>query len=178
MGKKVKKSDRVYYGATDSPIGKVYVAMSDEKVVALSFTSASEADFLQELSTGAGGPVSRSDAAVRPIVRELREYFTGKRNSFSFSPTISDCTPFQRRALKAALSIPYGKTRTYRWLAGRAGSPNAARAAGQVMARNRVPILIPCHRVIGSSGQLCGFAGGLRAFDIKRKLLEIEGIQI
>jgi methylated-DNA-[protein]-cysteine S-methyltransferase len=108
----------------------------------------------------------------------LREYFGGKREEFSFSPDISGLTRFQERALKAATSIPYGQTRTYAWLAKQAGSPRAPRAAGQVMAHNEIPIIIPCHRVIGSSGGLCGFAGGLKALDIKRKLLELEGISI
>ncbi len=168
----------LHYGAFDSPIGTVYVAVAGKKVAALSFTSASEADFIEDLSSRVRGPVSRSDAIVRPIIRELREYFDGKRKKFTFSPVIPGCTPFQERALKAALSIEYGQTRTYGWLAERAGSPRAARAAGQVMAQNSAPIIIPCHRVIGSNGALCGFAGGLKAFEIKRKLLEIEGVRI
>ena len=168
----------LHYGAFDSPIGTVYVAVAGKKVAALSFTSADEADFLEDLSSLVRGPVSRSDAIVRPIIRELREYFDGKRKRFTFSPAIRGRTRFQERALKAALSIEYGETRTYGWLAERAGSPRAARAAGQVMAQNSAPIIIPCHRVIGSDGGLCGFAGGLKAFEIKRKLLEIEGVRI
>jgi len=167
----------LYYGATDSPIGTVYVAVDGGKVFALSFTSGSEAEFREEVLRSAWRPVSRSDAKARPVIKELREYFDGKRREFTFAPSISGRTRFQERVLKAALRIPYGRTRTYGWLAERAGNPRAARAAGQVMAQNSVPIIIPCHRVIGSSGQLCGFAGGLKALDIKRKLLAIEGVR-
>ncbi len=167
----------LFYGAFDSPIGAVYVALSGEKVAALSFTSKSEDDFLTELSARTSRPLRRSNESVGEIVSELREYFAGKRKKFSFSPDLDGCTPFQKRVLKAAASIPYARTRTYAWLAERADSPRAARAAGQVMARNPAPIIIPCHRVLGSSGGLCGFAGGLRALDLKRKLLELEGVR-
>ncbi len=168
----------LHYGSFESAIGTIYVAADGDTLVAVDFTSASESDFRKELSARVERTVSRSDSAALPAVRELREYFEGKRETFSFTPDISGRTPFQRRALRAALKIPYGQTRTYAWLAKQAGSPRAARAAGQVMASNEVPIVIPCHRVIGSSGGLCGFAGGLKALDMKRKLLEIEGIRI
>ena len=164
------------YGVFESPIGSVYVAADGDAVLGLSFTSKSEAEFKRELSARLSRPAKRSDAAVRPVIRELKEYFKGKRSEFSVSPDASGRTRFQQKVYKAAMSIPYGQTRTYAWLAQRAGSPRAARAAGQVMATNDVPIIIPCHRVIGSSGDLCGFAGSLKAFDLKRKLLDIEGI--
>lgn len=167
-----------FYAAFDSPIGTVYVALDKRRVVGLSFTSKSEEDFCEELSTRTGKSFSRSDSLARPVVKELREYFKRKRSTFSIRPDISGFTIFQQRVLKAAASIPYGQTRTYGWLAGRADSPKASRAAGQVMARNPVPIIIPCHRVIDSSGKLCGFGGGLRALDLKEKLLAIEGITI
>ena len=170
--------DTVFYGAVDSPIGAVFVALAGDEVAALSFTSRSETDFCGELSSLVSRPVARSDKTLEPVIRELREYFEGKRKKFSFSPAISGRTGFQERVLKAAMSIPYGQTRTYGWLASCSGSPRAARAAGQVMAHNTVPIIIPCHRVIGSTGRLCGFAGELRAFDIKRTLLAIEGVRV
>lgn len=179
-----KRSDRknaanggpLLYGALKSAIGTIYVAVDGDSLIAVDFTSASERDFRETLSARFDRAVARSDSAAKPAVRELREYFKGERKSFSFTPDISGRTPFQERVLKAALKIPYGQTRTYAWLASKAGSPRAARAAGQVMASNEVPIVIPCHRVIGSSGGLCGFAGGLKALDTKRKLLEIEGV--
>ena len=170
--------DTLHYGSFESPIGSIYVATDGDKMVGLSFTSESEADFCKTLSARLNRPVAKSNAKTKQAIRELREYFGGKREAFSFSPDISGFTRFQERALKAAMRIPYGQTRTYAWLAKQAGSPRAPRAAGQVMAHNEIPIIIPCHRVIGSSGGLCGFAGGLKALDIKRKLLELEGISI
>jgi len=167
-----------FYAALDSPVGTLYIALDERKVVGLSFSSKSEEDFCEKLSTRTGKTFSRSDSLARPVVKELREYFNGKRSTFSFRPDISGFTVFQQKVLEAAASIPYGQTRTYGWLAGRAKSPRASRAAGQVMARNPIPIIIPCHRVIDSSGGLCGFGGGLRALGLKRKLLAIEGITI
>ncbi|MBI4831901.1 MAG: methylated-DNA--[protein]-cysteine S-methyltransferase [Candidatus Lindowbacteria bacterium] len=168
----------VCYGSLDSPVGVVYVAFDGEKMVALSFTSGSEADFCKEIEPLSKGSLRRSPTKVEPVVSELREYFAGRRRKFSFRANVSGFSDFQRKVLNAAARIPYGETRTYRWLAEQADSPLASRAAGQVMARNPVPIIIPCHRVIGSSGGLCGFAGGLRALDLKRRLLEIEGMTV
>jgi len=178
-GRAGDRSDKtLHYGSFESPIGTVYVAADGKKVVLLSFTSASEADFLEELSGRTSRTISRSNAAVKPAIDELREYFGGKRKKFTLAPDVSGHTRFQEKVLKAAMSIPHGQTQSYAWLAKQGGSPKAARAAGQVMAHNPVPIIIPCHRVLGSSGDLCGFAGGLRAFGMKKNLLEIEGIRV
>ena len=166
----------VSYGSFDSPIGTIRVASDGKNVVALGLGSESERDFRNRLSSLTSRPVLRSDKAVKPIVAELRQYFEGQRKSFTFSADLSDLTSFQRKVLKAAARIPYGQTRTYAWLARQAKSPRAFRAAGQVMARNPVPLIIPCHRVIGSSGDLCGFGGGTKALSLKRKLLAMEGI--
>lgn len=170
--------DMLHYGSFESPIGAIYVAIDGDKVAGLSFTSESETDFCKTLSARLNRPVAKSKAKTKQAIRELREYFNGKREAFSLSPDISGFTRFQERTLKAAMRIPYGQTRTYGWLAKQAGSPRASRAAGQVMARNEIPIIIPCHRVIDSSGGLCGFGGPLKALDTKRKLLELEGISI
>jgi methylated-DNA-[protein]-cysteine S-methyltransferase len=174
----VTNCEAASYGVFKSPVGAMYVVFDGNKVLALSFTSESENDFCAETTSRISRPLSRSDAAVKPIVSEMLEYFEGSRREFSFGCDLSGCTSFQKSVLNAAARIPYGQTRTYRWLAQHANSPLAARAAGQVMARNPVPIIIPCHRVIGSSGGLCGFAGGLRALDLKRRLLAIEGVAI
>ncbi|MCK4262862.1 MAG: MGMT family protein, partial [Dehalococcoidia bacterium] len=80
-------------------------------------------------------------------------------------------SPFQRSVWDVCQSIPYGETRSYAWVAGKLGLPRAARAVGQALARNPVPIIVPCHRVIGSDGELVGFGGGM---DLKRLLLRIE----
>ena len=83
-------------------------------------------------------------------------------------------TPFHRQAWQACMSIPFGETRTYKWLATQAGKPKAPRAAGQSMARNRLPIVVPCHRVIAADGGLRGFGAGATQLDLKQSLLSME----
>ena len=102
---------------------------------------------------------------------ELLEYFRGKRRAFDL-PLDPRGTPFQRRVWEALAAVPYGETVTYGALARRAGSPKAVRAVGQANHRNPLPILLPCHRVVGADGSLTGYAGGL---ELKRFLLDLEG---
>ena len=101
----------------------------------------------------------------------LRNYFSGERVLFDLPLDMRYYTRFQKAVWRAAVGIPYGETRSYAWVAKKIGNPRAVRAVGQALGANPVPIIIPCHRVIGSSGKLCGFAGGLT---MKRKLLELE----
>ena len=122
-----------------------------------------------------------SDAIPDPVrFAELRnrllQYFDGGDIEFGdVALDVEDAPDFQRRAWQACRAIPRGETRTYKWLAKMAGSPNAPRAAGQTMARNRLPIIVPCHRVIGSDGSLRGFGSGDTRIELKRRLLELEG---
>ncbi len=122
-----------------------------------------------------------SDAISDPVrFAELRnrllQYFDGGDIEFGdVALDVEDAPDFQRRAWQACRAIPRGETRTYKWLAKMAGSPNAPRAAGQTMARNRIPIIVPCHRVIGSDGSLRGFGSGDTRIELKRRLLELEG---
>lgn len=101
----------------------------------------------------------------------LKSYLSGKKTSFPDRLDLSWASPFQRSVWDVCQSIPYGETRSYAWVAGKLGLPRAARAVGQALARNPVPIIVPCHRVIGSDGELVGFGGGT---DLKRLLLRIE----
>lgn len=110
-----------------------------------------------------------------PLRASLARYFSGEPEGFEGeSLDIDGCGPFHKAAWAACQSIPYGETRTYRWLAEQAGSPNASRAAGQSMARNRLPIIVPCHRVVASDGALRGFGSGARQLDLKARLLALE----
>jgi O-6-methylguanine DNA methyltransferase len=109
--------------------------------------------------------------ALRDYVRELDEYFSGKRREFTFALDLRG-TDFQRACWNALTKIPYGETRTYADIARAIGKPQAFRAVGMANNRNPIAIVVPCHRVIASDGTLCGYGGGL---DIKRKLLELEG---
>ena len=103
--------------------------------------------------------------------RQLSEYFAGKRKSFSLALDFKG-TDFQRKVWRALLEIPFGETRSYGQLAKQLGNPKAGRAVGAANGRNPIAIIAPCHRVIGASGRLTGFAGGLEA---KARLLSLEG---
>jgi methylated-DNA-[protein]-cysteine S-methyltransferase len=105
------------------------------------------------------------------LPQRINKYFSGQPLIFNETLDIREATSFQQRVWQAACSIPYGQTRSYKWLACQVGSPRAARAVGQALAVNPLPIIIPCHRVITSQGKLGGFAGGLA---LKRRLLELE----
>ena len=119
-----------------------------------------------------GGSASRTAATTleHRVADELLEYFAGTRTEFTV-PLSPAGTDFQRTVWRALQRIPYGETRTYGEIAEAAGRPGAARAVGTANHRNPLPIIIPCHRVVGANGQLCGFGGGL---DVKRQLLELE----
>ena len=105
----------------------------------------------------------------------LTAYLSGDEVDFAnVKLDVGDATEFYIKAWNACRSIPRGETRTYGWLANRAGNPNASRAAGQTMARNRVPLIVPCHRVVGSDGSLRGFGSGSERLDLKRWLLDME----
>lgn len=126
------------------------------------------------------GPHAPQDALLTetPLIRrafaQLEEYFRGERTGFDL-PLDARGTPFQRRCWQALLEIPYGQTRTYAQQAQAVGSPRACRAVGMANHRNPLPILIPCHRVIGASGELTGYAGGLEK---KQTLLALEGCRL
>ncbi|MFB3880423.1 MAG: methylated-DNA--[protein]-cysteine S-methyltransferase [Armatimonadota bacterium] len=113
---------------------------------------------------------------LRRLSSDLERYFAGEPVDFtSYELDLDHMPPFLHRALVAARRIPRGQVRSYGWLAKAAGNAKAARAAGQAMARNPIPIIIPCHRVIASNGGLGGFGGGL---ELKRRLLEMEGARV
>ena len=128
----------------------------------------------REVYSWLGDSVSRATLSS-PHFEGLRErfqaYFSGNRVDFPDELDLSGATPFQRSVWQTARLIPYGQTRSYAWLAGQAGSPGAARAVGQALGRNPLPIIIPCHRVLASNGGLGGFSGGL---EMKRFLLNLE----
>lgn len=113
-----------------------------------------------------------SSEHLNNVSNRLLTYFDGHPSALDDLPLdLDDASPFFCEAWKACRSIPPGETRSYAWLARAAGRPRAMRAAGQAMARNRVALVIPCHRVIGSDGGLHGYGGGL---DLKARLLEVE----
>jgi methylated-DNA-[protein]-cysteine S-methyltransferase len=112
------------------------------------------------------------DGEMGDLPERLRCYARGESVAFPDALDLSAATPFQRAVWLATREIPYGQTRSYGWLAVRAGRPRAARAVGQAMAANPWPIIVPCHRVVASNGRLGGYGGGL---DVKERLLRMEG---
>ena len=113
--------------------------------------------------------------AFGDLRRKIERFLEGEDVDFGDVPIdMDDASPFLQAAWQACRTIPAGETRPYRWLASAAGRPNAPRAAGQAMARNRLPFLIPCHRVIASDGSLGGYGSGRTRLDLKKRLLEME----
>jgi O-6-methylguanine DNA methyltransferase len=154
----------LFYVRTPSPVGPLFLAASTKGLVRLEFEAR-----VQKLNPDSI-QLHESEPALAPYLRELNEYFAGERRQFSFQLDLRG-TEFQLACWHALLEIPYGETRSYRDLAEAIGHPHAYRAVGMSNNRNPVAIVVPCHRVIASSGSLCGYGGGL---DIKRKLLDLE----
>lgn len=128
----------------------------------------------EEAIEGLGPEVSYAELAPEQFAglrQQVEEYLDGHRTTFDLKLDMDGYSPFFSRAWQACASIPPGETRSYRWLAAQAGNAAAVRAAGQAMARNPIPLIIPCHRVVGSDGGLHGYGGGL---DMKQHLLELE----
>lgn len=118
------------------------------------------------------GPGEADDGRLASFKARLQAYFRGQAVDFADQPLdMGQGTEFQRRVWAAARAVSRGKTRSYGALAREVGSPGAARAVGQAMARNPWPIVVPCHRVVGHDGRITGFGGGL---EMKRRLLELE----
>jgi methylated-DNA-[protein]-cysteine S-methyltransferase len=159
------------YDFVDSPVGPLFVAASDQGLCRISYDAEPERE-LDRLSRDFGLRVLRSAKPIDTARRELDEYFEGQRHSFDLPVDVRLLAEFNRRVLRELARVPYGEVVTYGELAARAARPQAARAVGMVMNRNPIPIVLPCHRVVGANGKLTGYAGGL---DRKEALLRLEG---
>lgn len=150
----------------DSPVGRLTLVATADGLAAILWASDRPGRVRLQIET---------EDPDHPILmeteRQLTEYFAGRRRAFTLKLDVAG-TPFQRRVWNALLTIPFGTTQSYRQLADLVGCPNAVRAVGAANGRNPVSIIVPCHRVIGSTGALTGFAGGLAA---KAHLLAFEG---
>jgi len=161
----------VGFDVVESPVGELLVAVSDRGLAAISYDSEPE-EQLERLARIAGPCVLRSPRSIDDARRELDEYFVGRRRVFDLTLDLRGLPPFTVSVLRELARVPYGETTTYGTLASRVGRPRAARAVGTVMNRNRIPIVLPCHRVVGAGGDLVGYAGGLER---KTALLTLEG---
>jgi methylated-DNA-[protein]-cysteine S-methyltransferase len=155
------------YSSVESPIGPLLLAGDDAGLHFLSFASSRRAVRPEK-------GWKRDDGAFGEVKRQLEEYFRGEREEFDV-PLAMEGTEFQLTVWHALRRIPYGETVSYGKLAERIGNPKAVRAVGLANGCNPIPIIVPCHRVIGSDGSLTGFGGGLPT---KKKLLELEARQL
>jgi methylated-DNA-[protein]-cysteine S-methyltransferase len=162
----------VAYELTDSPVGPLLVAVTDAGVCRVAFDPDPERH-VDELARTFGLRVLRSSRPTDDARRALDAYFAGRSERFGLPVDLRGVPAFQRLVLTELAQVPYGQTATYGELAARIGKPRASRAVGGALNRNPIPIVLPCHRIVGASGSLVGYGGGL---DRKRALLELEGV--
>ncbi|KJR43688.1 methylated-DNA-protein-cysteine S-methyltransferase [Candidatus Magnetoovum chiemensis] len=141
----------------ESPVGILYISAQDDAIYRISFDK----------------PDLRQTKTNTPALRQLDEYFLKKRSAFDIKIAFKNITPFQRQVYESVLKIAYGDKKTYKWIANYINKPKSARAVGQALKRNPLLILVPCHRVIGEKGKLCGYNPDIK---IKRWLLDHESI--
>jgi methylated-DNA-[protein]-cysteine S-methyltransferase len=165
----------VAYAIVDSPIGALVAAATPQGLVRLAYE-----DFnggvdvvLDALATKLSPRILEDPRRLDDVRRELDEYFEGRRRDFDLAIDWSLYSDFGRRILQATAAIPFGATASYGDVAARAGNAKASRAAGRALGANAIPIVVPCHRVIGTSGKLTGYTGGMHR---KEALLRLEGI--
>jgi methylated-DNA-[protein]-cysteine S-methyltransferase len=157
---------RYVYKMMSSPVGRLKLVATDDGLSGILWENDRPSRVcLNPQAEDAGHPV------LVEAERQLGEYFAGRRKAFSLKLDLEG-TAFQRKVWSALLTIPFGETRSYGQIARQIGNPDAVRAVGAANGRNPVSIVTPCHRVIGSTGKLTGFAGGL---DVKARLLALEG---
>lgn len=143
----------------NSPLGKIEINGDDSGIVSVIFLDTDEVDISETI------PLQLTEA-----VNQLKEYFEGERQQFTLKLS-SNGTEFQKRVWQELQKIPFGKTVSYQQIASQLGDPKVIRAAASANGKNPIPIIIPCHRVIGSDGSLTGYSGGLER---KKWLLELE----
>ncbi len=161
--------------ASHSPVGVLWVAASDQGLVAIE-DGLSRAEFAAYLQRRFQREAAYAPERTREAIQQIIDYLGGMRTAFQLPIDWSTLTPFQQAALQATCEIPRGQTRTYQQIAERIGHPHAARAVGRVEATNPLPLVIPCHRVVGTDGGLHGYGFG-KGLEMKEWLLKLEGVQ-
>ncbi len=162
---------RIVWDEWPSPLGPLYVAATRQGVCSVEF-GVSRDGFLAGLDPLARA--ERNPAALSGVIQQLQTYFERPASPFDLPLDLGGVTPFQRAALQLIRQIPAGTVWTYKQVAEQLDRPRASRAVGQAMARNPLPIIIPCHRVVGAGGALTGYGGG-GGIATKRRLLQMEG---
>jgi methylated-DNA-[protein]-cysteine S-methyltransferase len=160
----------VSFDVAETQIGPLLLAVTERGLCRISFDPEPERE-TETLARTFGVRVLRVPREVDSVRRELDEYFEGRRRAFDLPLDLRGREGFSREILERLARVPYGEVTTYKTLAVAAGNPRAARAVGTIMNRNPIPIVLPCHRVVGSNGSLVGYGGGLER---KRLLLDLE----
>lgn len=146
-----------FYNTFDSQIGTLYLIVLGNK--------------LSEIRIGGKQPPHKKDKVPDRIREQLSAYFDGRLREFNCRIVLDSGTDFERKVWLSLKKIPYGETRSYKWLAEEIGNPKGVRAVGRALSRNPIPIILPCHRIIESDGSIGGYSSGT---DIKRRLLDLE----
>jgi methylated-DNA-[protein]-cysteine S-methyltransferase len=162
----------VSYTTIESPVGKLFLAATPKGLVRTAFQEDEPDELLHELASAVSPAILEAPQTLEEVAVQLDQYFTGRRRGFEIPIDWSLTKGFQRRVLQKLTGVPYGRVTSYSELASRAGSSRAARAAGNALAANPIPVVVPCHRVIRSGGNLGGYGGGPER---KQLLLELEG---
>ena len=174
LAAQARPAAEVWYDILErSPIGPVFVGVTSRGLCSVRF-GLSERQFVDSLRREIRADPVRSAARAGAAARQVGEYLAGRRTAFDVPVDLSASTDFQRQVLLAACQIPRGQVRTYSDLARQIGRPKAARAVGQALGSNPVPIVVPCHRVLAADGSLRGYSGG-GGIATKERLLRLEG---
>jgi methylated-DNA-[protein]-cysteine S-methyltransferase len=161
----------VTYRCVDSPVGGLLVACTGEGLVRVAFEAEGHDTVLAELAATVSPRILRSELRTDAVAAQLEEYFAGRRRTFDLAVDLRGVAGFRRSVLAHLVDIPYGTTESYASVAAAVGNPGAVRAAGSACARNPVPVVVPCHRVVRSDGSFGRYLGGPEA---KAALLAIE----
>jgi methylated-DNA-[protein]-cysteine S-methyltransferase len=162
----------VALGLMDSPIGELMVAVTPKGLVCVAFDDDYRERVLERIGREISPRILSSSRATDAARTELEEYFAGGRRRFDLTLDRRLMSPFVRKVLSATERVGFGETSTYGRIASTLGRPTASRAVGAALGSNPIPIVVPCHRIVGGGGKLTGYAGGL---DRKVTLLRLEG---
>jgi O-6-methylguanine DNA methyltransferase len=174
----VSKGENLRTAIISTQYGWIGILFSDRGLRKLTLPCDSSAEAQNKLGVCAGNAAHADCDFVADISKQIKGYFQRRCRSFTCNYDLSGSTAFQLAVWQSAEEIPYGQVRSYRFIAEKIGKPGAYRAVGQALARNPVPLIIPCHRVINSGGKLGGFGGKANVRDYKEKLLLLEGAPV
>ena len=165
--------EQIFWGGSgNTPLGAVWIAISDKGLVAVQI-GGDEGDFTQGLTTRFWVPLSPAEDQIAPIMQQIEAYLAGRRKIFEIPIHWEVMSHFQQKVLSVVYAIPFGETHSYGQIAAQIGKPRAARAVGRANATNPMPLVIPCHRVVGADGSLRGYGGG-EGVKTKTWLLDLE----